>query len=75
MSSTKTKRPKASAEPTNQETNVKARLDEIAKKIRAGANPERFQAELDQLLGTALPDRDSLAEAVWEDDYRNREDA
>ena len=72
MSSTKTKRASTSSEPLTEETNVKARLDQIAAQLKAGAKPEKFQAELDRLLGTALEERDSLAEAVWEDDYRNR---
>jgi hypothetical protein len=46
--------------------NVKKRLDEIAAAIKAGANPEKFSAEMDRLLGTEMTERDHVAEATWE---------
>ena len=42
------------------------RLDEIAAAIKAGADPESFQKELDKLLDTELQPRDGFAEAVFQ---------
>lgn len=53
--------------------NIQQRLEEIAAAIRAGANPNKFQKEMDQLLGTEMAERDSEAEAHWEESYRNGE--
>jgi hypothetical protein len=51
---------------------ITARLDEIAALIKKGADPERFQEEIDQLLGTTMEDRDPQLEAAWEDGYQRR---
>lgn len=51
-------------------TDVKKRLDEIAKLIRGGANPKKFEKEIDRLLGTELEERDEEAEEKWENEYR-----
>ena len=50
-----------------------SRLDEIGAAIQAGANPEKFQKELDRLLGTEMAERDPDEEVRWEEDYRNRD--
>lgn len=50
-----------------------SRLNEIAEAIKAGAKPEKFQKELDKLLGTEMEERDPTEEAHWEEDYRNRD--
>ncbi len=55
-------------------TDVKARLDEIAKAIAAGADPHQFDEEMDSLLGTQMEERDHETEARWEDSYRNGTD-
>lgn len=54
-------------------SDVQKRLAEIAREIKAGAAPEKFKAETDRLLGTAMEDRDELVEAHWEESYRNGE--
>jgi hypothetical protein len=51
-------------------TDVKKRLEEIAAAIAAGADPKKFDKEMDQLLGTELPERDAEAEERWENSYR-----
>jgi len=50
----------------------KQRLDEIAQAIADGADPEDFDDEMNELLGTKMEDRDHEAEATWEDSYRRR---
>lgn len=55
-------------------TDVKARLDEIAKAIAAGADPKQFDKEMDSLLGTEMEERDHETEERWEDSYRNGTD-
>jgi hypothetical protein len=53
---------------------IKKRLDEIGRLIKAGAKPSQFEKELNQLLGTEMEERDPEAEKRWEDSYRqNRE--
>lgn len=42
------------------------RLKEIAVLIKAGAKYSDFQEEIDMLLGTSLSERDTRAEAVYE---------
>lgn len=54
--------------------NTAKRLDEIAVAIKKGAKPEKFQAEIDKLLGTELTERDEETEAAWEQGYRNGDD-
>jgi hypothetical protein len=49
---------------------VPKRLAEIAKLIKAGASPKKFEKEIDRLLGTEMEERDEEAEAKWENDYR-----
>lgn len=49
---------------------VEDRLKEIGEAISRGAKPESFQAEIDKLLGTEMEDRDEIAEATWENNYR-----
>jgi hypothetical protein len=49
---------------------VTKRLAEIAKLIKAGAAPKKFEKELDRLLGTELEERDEEAEEKWEAEYR-----
>jgi hypothetical protein len=49
------------------------RLSEIAEMIRQGADPEAFKEELDDLLGTEMADRDPVADATWEEVYRDDE--
>jgi hypothetical protein len=49
------------------------RLAEIAAEIKKGANPRKFDKEIDQLLGTEMEERDPLVEAHWEESYRNKE--
>jgi hypothetical protein len=49
---------------------VKKRLDEIAWAIQAGANPAKFEKELNKLLGTEMEERDEEAEAAFEESYR-----
>ncbi len=49
---------------------MKNRLEQIAAAIEGGASPDDFRLELDQLLGTEMEERDPIAEATWEDDYR-----
>lgn len=49
---------------------VPKRLAEIAKLIKAGASPKKFEKEIDKLLGTEMEERDEEAEAKWENDYR-----
>ncbi len=51
-------------------TDVKKRLDEIARAIAGGADPSKFEKEMDALLGTEMEERDHEAEATWEDSYR-----
>ncbi len=55
------------------ENTVKTRLNEIAAAIKKGANPEKFSAELDALLGTQMEERCELGESTWEDEYRNKD--
>lgn len=52
-------------------SDVKERLEEIARLIKAGASPKKFEKEMDQLLGTELEDRDPDAEERWENSYRS----
>ncbi len=56
-------------------TDVKKRLDEIAAAIKAGADPKKFEKEVDRLIGIPPElERDEEAEARWENEYRsNRE--
>ena len=51
---------------------VRKRLNEIAEAIKAGAEPNQFDKELDRLLNTEIPPRDHEAEAKWENDYRKQ---
>lgn len=44
----------------------KGRLEEIADAIKAGQDPAEFEAELDDLLGTGLKERDPEVEERWE---------
>jgi len=52
-------------------TDVRKRLDEIGRLIKAGAKPSTFEKELNRLLGTELEERDPDAEERWENLYRN----
>ncbi len=49
---------------------IKKRIDEIGRLIKAGASPKKFEKELDQLLGTEMEERDVEAEEKWENEYR-----
>jgi hypothetical protein len=49
---------------------VRERLDEIARAIKRGDDPAKFEKELNRLLGTEMEERDQEAEALFEDDYR-----
>ena len=51
---------------------IQTRLDEIAAAIKDGANPSKFQKEMDRLLDTEMEERDPVAEATWEETYRNK---
>ncbi len=50
---------------------VRQRLAEIAAAIKAGANPKKFEKEMDQLLGTEMEERDRDTEERWEKSYRS----
>lgn len=53
---------------------VQKRLEEIARLVKAGASPRKFEKEIDRLLGTEMEERDPDAEERWEKSYRsNRE--
>jgi hypothetical protein len=60
--------------PTTEARRLETRLEAIAAQIAAGANPQAFQDELDELLGTSMVERDEVAEGVWESSYRTREE-
>jgi len=49
---------------------VRKRLDEIAKAIAGGADPEKFQKEMDRLLGTEMEEQDDEANERWERQHR-----
>jgi hypothetical protein len=53
---------------------VSQRLEEIGRAIEQGVDPSFFKAEMDQLLGTEMEERDELVEAHWEESYRNHEE-
>ncbi len=53
---------------------VKKRLEEIAAAIKAGANPKKFDKEMDALLGTEMEERDRDVEERWENAYRDTTD-
>ncbi len=61
------KRPKKKA-PVDPQT----RLKEIGDLIAAGASYESFAKEMDELLETKMEARDAVAEAAWEETYRNK---
>lgn len=46
------------------------RMAEIAAAIKRGEPAEKFDAEMDRMLGTGAPARDREAEAVYEDRRR-----
>ena len=48
------------------EIQIKIRLNEIAILIKSGHKPEKYQNELDLLLGTQLSDRNLEAESTYE---------
>ncbi len=66
--------PEVISQEEQQELKVKNRLEKIALAIKAGVNPESFQEELDNILGTNMEARDQIAEATWESDYRDGTD-
>ena len=43
------------------------RLNQIADRLRAGERYEDIIEDVDKALGTAMPDRDEVAEAVFEE--------
>jgi len=51
---------------------VTRRLREIAEAIGRGASPVKFEREIDQLLGTGIPERDEAVDAAWEYSHRPR---
>lgn len=53
------------------EVDVRKRLDEIAKLIKGGQPYQKFEKEMDRLMG--IPEelaRDEEAEEKWEQEYR-----
>ncbi len=53
---------------------IKTRLDEIASRIKAGENPEKFEQELDILTENTMEPRNTYEESHWEENYRNNTD-
>lgn len=50
---------------------VKRRLDEIAAAIKAGASYQKYEKELNQLIGIPPElERDEEVEEKWENEYR-----
>jgi hypothetical protein len=45
-------------------------LKAIEEQIKKGANPERFKAVLDRILGTEEPAADAELDAAWEKGHR-----
>lgn len=54
------------------EQNVHNTLEEIANKIKNGANPDDFYDFLNEILDTKMPVRDKKIEKAWE--LKNRRD-
>lgn len=55
------------------EDNIGEVLEEIAAKLEAGVKPGKYKEALDKLLNTEMEPRNRLAEAHWEEAYRNQE--
>ena len=51
-------------------SDVRKRLDQIAAAIAAGADPEKFQKEIDRLIGTEMSEQDEEANERWERSHR-----
>lgn len=59
---------------TTKKTTTSERLEQIAREMKKGADPRKFETELDRLLGTQMAERDIDKEQKWETAYRAREE-